>query len=123
MVEGCGDHGCEYMTNGLVIILGPTGKNFGAGMSGGLAYVYDEEGKFEKLYNPEMVETKALEGEEDEKFLQSYINQHIEKTDSEQGKEIMADWATSKAKFVKVVPKDASVSAAKDDKPKTVAVK
>ncbi|MDA7614125.1 glutamate synthase large subunit [Verrucomicrobiales bacterium] len=123
IVEGCGDHGCEYMTNGLVFILGPTGKNFGAGMSGGLAYIYDEEGNFEKLYNPEMVEAKALDGEEDEKFLQSYIYQHIEKTDSERAKAIMADWASAKAKFVKVVPKDSSVSAAKDEKPKTVAAK
>jgi glutamate synthase domain-containing protein 3 len=111
------------MTNGLVFILGPTGKNFGAGMSGGLAYIYDEKGNFEKLYNPEMVETKALDGEEDEKFLQSYIYQHIEKTDSERAKAIMADWATAKTKFVKVVPKDSSVSAPKDEKPKPVAAK
>ncbi len=104
VVEGCGDHGCEYMTNGMAIILGPVGKNFGAGMSGGLAFIYDEGKTFDKLYNPEMVKGEPLTDPEDEKLLQNYISQHVEKTDSEKGKALLADWEAAKACFVKVIP-------------------
>ena len=121
VVEGCGDHGCEYMTNGLAIILGPTGKNFGAGMSGGAAYVYDAQGHFEKLYNPEMVEAVPLDDPEDEKLLQSYIYKHIEKTDSEKANEIMADWAAAKPKFVKVRPIPVAPPLEQDTHPKEAA--
>ena len=115
VVEGCGDHGCEYMTNGMAVILGPVGKNFGAGMSGGVAYVYDEAGVFEKLFNPEMVEANPVESAEDEKTLQGYIYKHIEKTDSEKAQAIMADWAAAKAKFIKVSPIPTSPPAPKED--------
>ncbi len=118
VVEGCGDHGCEYMTNGLAIILGPVGKNFGAGMSGGVAYVYDEEGVFERLFNPEMVEAHRVEDPEDEKLLQGYIYQHIEKTESEQASAIMTDWASAKTKFVKVAPIPPTPPAGEDDESK-----
>ena len=63
VVEGVGEHGCEYMTGGVVVVLGPTGRNFAAGMSGGIAYILDEEGIFERLYNPEMVDLEAVDEE------------------------------------------------------------
>ena len=124
VVEGCGDHGCEYMTNGIAIILGPTGKNFGAGMSGGMAFVYDETGRFEKLYNPEMIEARPLEDPEDEKLVQSYLFQHIEKTESERARAIMGDWASARVKFVKVCPQTpaAPVEEKKDEVPAKEAV-
>lgn len=94
------------------------GKNFGAGMSGGVAYVYDEEGVFERLFNPEMVEAHRVEDPEDEKLLQGYIYQHIEKTESEQASAIMADWASAKTKFVKVAPIPPTPPAGEDDESK-----
>jgi glutamate synthase domain-containing protein 2/glutamate synthase domain-containing protein 1/glutamate synthase domain-containing protein 3 len=105
VVEGIGDHGCEYMTNGLVVILGGTGKNFGAGMSGGLAFVLDTDGRFEKLYNPEMVQVSPLEDPEDINAVKQLIYQHLEYTDSERAREILADWETWRAQFRKVHPK------------------
>ena len=112
VVEGIGDHGCEYMTNGLVVILGETGKNFGAGMSGGLAFVLDLDDRFEKLYNPEMVEVSPLEDPEDINLLKQLIYQHLEYTESERAREILADWDSFQAKFRKVHPK-ANVADAK----------
>ena len=104
VVEGVGDHGCEYMTRGTVVVLGPTGKNFGAGMSGGLAYVLDEDGRFEKRYNPGMVTLEKLSGGEDAKALQAIIYQHLEATESKKAKEILAKWDDYAPKFRKVVP-------------------
>ena len=104
VIEGVGDHGCEYMTRGTVVVLGPTGKNFGAGMSGGLAYVLDEDGRFEKRYNPGMVTLEKLSGPEDAKVLQAIIYQHLEATESKKAKEILAKWDEYAAKFRKVVP-------------------
>ncbi|NDA26162.1 MAG: glutamate synthase large subunit [Verrucomicrobia bacterium] len=104
VIEGVGDHGCEYMTRGTVVVLGPTGKNFGAGMSGGLAYVLDEDGRFEKRYNPGMVTLEKLSGAEDAKALQAIIYQHLEATESKKAKEILAKWDEYAPKFRKVVP-------------------
>ncbi len=104
VIEGVGDHGCEYMTRGTVVVLGPTGKNFGAGMSGGLAYVLDEDGRFEKRYNPGMVTLEKLSGPEDAKVLQAIIYQHLEATESRKAKEILAKWDEYAPKFRKVVP-------------------
>jgi glutamate synthase (NADPH/NADH) large chain/glutamate synthase (ferredoxin) len=104
VIEGVGDHGCEYMTRGTVVVLGPTGKNFGAGMSGGLAYVLDEDGRFEKRYNPGMVTLEKLSGPDDAKALQAVIYQHLEATESKKAKEILAKWDEYAPKFRKVVP-------------------
>ncbi|NNE90561.1 MAG: glutamate synthase large subunit [Verrucomicrobiales bacterium] len=105
VVEGIGDHGCEYMTNGLVVILGPTGKNFGAGMSGGRAFIYDAEGTFEKLYNPEMVEVVGIESEPaDEIELKKLIYQHLDYTDSAVAKELLENWDSARKKFRLVRP-------------------
>ena len=104
VIEGVGDHGCEYMTRGTVVVLGPTGKNFGAGMSGGLAYVLDEDGRFEKRYNPGMVTLEKLSGPDDAKALQAIIYQHLEATESKKAKEILAKWDEYAPKFRKVVP-------------------
>lgn len=106
VVEGCGDHGCEYMTNGLAVILGATGKNFGAGMSGGVAYVYDIDGNFEELYNPEMVRAEPITDEAELKELAALIYRHLELTESARAKEIMDDWGASQKMFLKVSPKD-----------------
>jgi len=85
-------------------VLGPTGKNFGAGMSGGLAYVLDEDGRFEKRHNPGMVTLEKLSGAEDAKALQAIIYQHLEATESKKAKEILAKWEEYAPKFWKVVP-------------------
>ena len=104
VVEGIGDHGCEYMTNGLVLILGNTGKNFGAGMSGGVAFVLDLDDRFEKLYNPEMVQVSPLDDPEDINTVKHLIYQHLEYTESDRAREILADWETHQTKFRKVHP-------------------
>ncbi|MGI9239278.1 MAG: glutamate synthase large subunit, partial [Verrucomicrobiales bacterium] len=106
VVEGCGDHGCEYMTNGRAVILGATGKNFGAGMSGGVAYVYDIAGNFNQLYNAEMIKVEAVTDEGELKELAELIYRHLELTESARAKEIMDDWGASQKKFLKVSPKD-----------------
>ena len=105
VVEGIGDHGCEYMTNGFVVILGETGKNFGAGMSGGQAFVLDLDDRFEKLYNPEMVQVSPLEDPEDINAVKQLIYHHLEETESERAKEILGDWESFLPKFRKVHPK------------------
>ena len=104
VIEGLGDHGCEYMTRGTVVVLGPTGKNFGAGMSGGIAYVLDEDGTFPQRLNTGMVGLERLTGGDDTKSLQAIIYQHLEATESKKAKEILAQWETASKKFWKVVP-------------------
>lgn len=106
VVEGVGDHGCEYMTGGRVAILGGTGRNFAAGMSGGVAYVLDEAGDFYKHCNIEMVLLERVEEQRDSDELQSMIQRHVDYTGSEIGKRLLSDWEASKEKFVKVIPKD-----------------
>ncbi len=106
VVEGVGDHGCEYMTGGRAVILGRTGRNFAAGMSGGVAYVFDEKGDFiENRCNPEMVDFDPIEAS-DEEFLRAKIERHLEYTGSAVAERILADWKGSLKKFVKVIPVD-----------------
>lgn len=105
VVEGVGDHGCEYMTNGRVVVLGKTGRNFAAGMSGGIAYVYDTDGTFPVNCNKGMVELDPLE-QDDLNTLRSMIEKHKKYTDSTVATEILKDWPTASKKFVKVMPVD-----------------
>jgi glutamate synthase (NADPH/NADH) large chain len=129
VVEGTGDHGCEYMTGGTVVVLGKTGRNFAAGMSGGVAYVYDEDGLFEKRCNTSMVGLEKVassteqisktpksawhapvdvkEGGErlsDEQILKTLIERHFRYTGSERAKNLLADWDKMRGRFVKVLP-------------------
>jgi len=105
VVEGVGDHGCEYMTGGRVVVLGPTGRNFGAGMSGGIAYVYDPNGTFASLLNDEMVALEPLD-DDDRDFLRSTLEAHRELTESTVAARILDAWATESAHFRKVMPND-----------------
>jgi glutamate synthase (NADPH/NADH) large chain/glutamate synthase (ferredoxin) len=104
VVEGIGDHGCEYMTNGRVVVLGVTGKNFGAGMSGGIAYVLDREGTFEKLCNRAMVGLTRLTDSLETKGLRELVHKHVELTESALGKEVLGDWARFEPLFWKIAP-------------------
>ncbi len=105
VVEGVGDHGCEYMTGGNVIILGETGRNFAAGMSGGIAYIYDVQHNFETLCNMEMVDLDRPE-EEDEKLLREMITKHYQYTNSTVAKFVLNDFENQLKNFIKVFPKD-----------------
>ncbi len=105
VVEGVGDHGCEYMTGGRVVVLGRTGRNFGAGMSGGFAYVLDLDGSFPTRVNPDRVDLDPLAAE-DEEFLQRVLRRHFEYTRSERAEEVLRKWNDFAPKFVKVFPKD-----------------
>ena len=112
IVEGVGDHGCEYMTNGTVIILGKTGVNFGAGMSGGFAVVLDEDETFKDKYNPELVEAVKIDKRKypfQEKFLKESITDYVEKTKSSWGKIILEDFDNYLDKFLIVKPKAISI--------------
>jgi glutamate synthase (ferredoxin) len=106
VVEAVGDHGCEYMTGGKVVILGTTGRNFAAGMSGGVAYILDEIGDFSTRCNTSMVLLEALEDPEEIKDLRTIIQNHLNYTKSNKAKEVLANWETILPKFVKVIPKD-----------------
>jgi glutamate synthase (NADPH/NADH) large chain len=122
VVEGTGDHGCEYMTGGTVAVLGPTGRNFAAGMSGGIAYVYDEDGSFASYCNTAMVKLEPLlteaeqdakvprdvwhMGETDEAIAKRLIENHARLTGSTKAQGIIANWATARGKFVKVFPNE-----------------
>jgi glutamate synthase (NADPH) large chain len=105
VVEGVGDHGCEYMTGGRVVVLGSTGRNFGAGMSGGIAYVWDPEATFAPLVNLEMVALEALD-DEDREFLAATIARHLDLTGSAVAARLLHGWAASAGQFVKVMPVD-----------------
>jgi len=105
VVEGVGDHGCEYMTGGTAVILGETGRNFAAGMSGGVAYIYDQSKKFPAHCNMEMVELETLEGE-DLKTLKTLIENHYNYTNSGVAKSILDNWTKASADFIKVMPTD-----------------
>jgi len=105
VVEGVGDHGCEYMTGGKVAILGPTGRNFAAGMSGGIAYVYDRHGTLSDNLNAEMVELERLV-DDDVAWLRDMLQAHVDNTDSPVGQQILADWDGHMKHFVKVMPRD-----------------
>ncbi|MFM2208541.1 MAG: Ferredoxin-dependent glutamate synthase 1, partial [Pseudomonadota bacterium] len=120
VVEGTGDHGCEYMTGGTVAVLGKTGRNFAAGMSGGVAYVYDEDGLFAKRCNTAMVTLEKVlsaaeqeaqvdravwhRGQSDETQLKKLLEDHNRWTGSKRARELLDDWANARTKFVKVFP-------------------
>ena len=118
VVEGAGDHCCEYMTGGCVVVLGATGRNFAAGMSGGIAYVLDEDGSFESRCNMAMVELEPVSGDLDNKLtgfkddmrthdaerLYKLLENHARYTNSKRAQEILADWDTYRKKFLKVMP-------------------
>jgi glutamate synthase (NADPH/NADH) large chain len=105
VVEGIGDHGCEYMTGGKVVVLGCTGRNFAAGMSGGYAYIWDKTKEFRKKFNDELSDIEAL-SEGDFKELKTLISEHKTATGSDVAKRILADWETEKIFFKKVMPRD-----------------
>ncbi len=105
VVEGTGDHGCEYMTGGTVVVLGKTGRNFAAGMSGGLAYVFDEDGKFESRCNTAMVSLEKVPAEDDAR-LKKLIEDHHRWTGSRRAREILDQWGVMRFKFVKVFPNE-----------------
>ncbi|MGL5879422.1 MAG: glutamate synthase-related protein, partial [Xenococcaceae cyanobacterium] len=105
VVEGIGDHGCEYMTGGVAIVLGETGRNFAAGMSGGVACILDEKGDFATRCDRRMVELETLDGE-DINTLRQAIEKHVEYTQSEKAKKVLSHWEEMIPKFVKVMPRD-----------------
>jgi glutamate synthase (NADPH) large chain len=105
VVEGVGDHGCEYMTGGRVVVLGSTGRNFGAGMSGGMAYVHDPTGEFPSLVNYEMVDLEPLD-DVDMAFLLDVVTRHRDETGSAVASDLLEEWDDTLAAFHKVMPKD-----------------
>jgi glutamate synthase (ferredoxin) len=106
VVEAVGDHGCEYMTGGRVVVLGPSGRNFAAGMSGGVAYVMDADGSFASRCNMDMVGLETVADGDDAKELKAMIEKHLEYTGSRLAGRILADWDAELRKFIKVIPKD-----------------
>ncbi|MEC7408595.1 MAG: glutamate synthase-related protein, partial [Planctomycetota bacterium] len=106
VVEGVGDHGCEYMTGGRVVVLGPTGRNFAAGMSGGIAYVWDKQGDFNLNCNLALVELESIDSVEEENEVRDMIQKHFQYTGSQVAEEALADWEAFKSQCVKVMPID-----------------
>ncbi len=106
VIEGTGDHGCEYMTGGVVVVLGKTGRNFAAGMSGGIAFVFNEDGKFESRCNLGMVELEKVVTPEDQQTLRTMIETHVRYTGSRKGKKLLEAWPVMMPKFVKIMPVD-----------------
>jgi glutamate synthase (ferredoxin) len=104
VVEGVGDHGCEYMTRGLVVVIGRTGRNFAAGMSGGVAYVLDEEGDFDQRCNFEMVDVESFADAAEEKSVHNLIERHAKLTGSARATRILKDWNLYGDKFRKIMP-------------------
>jgi len=105
VVEGVGDHGCEYMTGGTVVVLGATGRNFGAGMSGGIAYLYDRDGDVDRCVNPEMVAIETL-SDSDREQLKAIIERHRDFTGSQSAERMLASWSVEVSKFRKIMPTD-----------------
>ena len=118
VVEGIGDHGCEYMTGGVVVVLGETGLNFGAGMSGGMAYIYDKGETLERRYNPDMVGIERVSKDEDKTQLKALIEAHAKETTSPHAQAIVDDWENAVSQFYKVVPHPEKAPAPKVEKPK-----
>ncbi|MES2475247.1 MAG: glutamate synthase large subunit [Verrucomicrobiota bacterium] len=116
VVEGVGDHGCEYMTNGTVVILGKTGKNFGAGMSGGSAYVYDVDGKFYSRVNSEMVAAFPIRRPQDIAEAKDLIERHLAETGSKQAEKLLANWEETTLKLVRVIAKERAELEAAEEK-------
>jgi glutamate synthase domain-containing protein 3 len=107
VIEGVGHHACEYMTGGQVFVLGMTGNNFGAGMTGGSAYVFDTDGSFSKRYNPDTIRIHRVVEESDVEHIQSHVYRHLELTDSQRAREILNGWVDFRYLFWKIVPKTA----------------
>ena len=106
VVEGVGDHGCEYMTGGVMVCLGETGRNFAAGMSGGIAYLYDPEGKFPARCNMGLVGLETIDTPEESQEVYEYIKEHVDVTGSTVGQDMLDNWENRIGKFVKVMPHD-----------------
>ena len=106
VVEGVGDHCCEYMTGGVVVVIGSTGNNFAAGMSGGIAYVYDENELFDTRCNLDMVDLESVWSKEDRMLLRSMLEKHFRFTNSTRAKMLLENWDTHLPLFVKVMPID-----------------
>jgi glutamate synthase (NADPH) large chain len=106
VVEGVGDHGCEYMTGGMVVVLGATGRNFAAGMSGGIAYVLDEHQLFDTLCNLDTVDLEVVWQEEDQAILRDLVTRHEKWTASARARRILDRWPEMVGRFVKVMPID-----------------
>ena len=106
VVESIGDHGCEYMTGGRVVILGSTGRNFAAGMSGGIAYVLDTDGTLAHRCNPEMVGLEPLSDSDEIAELKTLIERHLEYTHSQRAQDVLDLWDEMLGKFVRVLPHD-----------------
>jgi glutamate synthase (ferredoxin) len=106
VVEGVGDHACEYMTGGRVVVLGRTGRNFAAGMSGGIAYVLDVDGDFKRRCNFGMVELESLDQPDDIELVGNLIERHVAVTGSAYAARLLASWREVQARFIKVMPKD-----------------
>jgi len=101
-----GDHGCEYMTGGRVVVLGPTGYNFAAGMSGGIAYVLDPEDDFDRRCNQELVNLGKIEDPDEADEVRALVAEHLERTGSPVAAELLADWGTALPQLVRVMPSD-----------------
>ena len=106
VVEGIGDHGCEYMTGGVVVVLGPTGRNFAAGMSGGYAFVYDPGDDFQIRFNPGLADLELVTDPEDIATLRSMIEDHVRHTGSGPAKQMLDNWEQALARFKKIMPRD-----------------
>ena len=106
VVEGVGDHGCEYMTGGRVVVLGRTGRNFAAGMSGGVAYVLDVDGTFKKRCNPDMVDLEALVDADEIDLVQTLIMRHVAETGSAYAEGLLSDWRSLQGRLVKIMPRE-----------------
>ncbi len=117
VVEGVGDHGCEYMTNGMVVILGKTGINFGAGMTGGVAYIYDPEGEMERRINTSYVFIDEMD-DEDYREVEILIGRHHAYTGSEIAKKIEDNWEEEKLNFVKISPVEVKKPSVETDEAK-----
>jgi glutamate synthase (ferredoxin) len=106
VVEAVGDHGCEYMTGGVAVVIGPTGRNFAAGMSGGAAYIYDPNREFAAKCNMEMVELENFTEKEDLDLVRDLLVQHVGHTSSDVAQGILNNWSEAHRHFVKVMPVD-----------------
>ena len=106
VVEGVGDHGCEYMTGGTVVVLGPVGRNFAAGMSGGIAYVWDADGDLERRINPAMVDLETVKDPNEATMLEEMIETHAERTGSPFAREVLDNWDVVLRQIVKIMPRD-----------------
>jgi len=106
VVEGVGDHGCEYMTGGRVVVLGKTGRNFAAGMSGGVAFVLDAQGVFSSRCNTDLVDLESLDEGDDIDLVHSLLDRHLRYTGSTVAAKVLANWDDARANFVKVIPRD-----------------